>query len=314
MNLSIIIPCFNCCNNIYELLSNIYQQIKKAPPKFKIEVIIIDDGSTDSTYNEIMRFLANNDGYIFDFLSIQNIGAAKVRELGLRKAKGEYIFFCDSDDYVSDFFIKTIMRHLNKKPDMVFFSTIIQNESSNIKKYKTYYSDINIIHEPQSFLLQSLKSNNWTSAVWTYIFKSRLVTEQVLFTHRSAHEDHLFTLGLIHNSKNIITIPDVLYIQKLASDSLTRSKKEPVYIMDRLHAYQEVKAKYYKQWRAEVNHLYSLWSLNSILSIVFSEYFPSMRSRIIIIIRILYNEPAFLGVSLMKILSKLHRFTKNDRG
>jgi glycosyltransferase involved in cell wall biosynthesis len=95
IKLSIIIPTYNRNEYIVNLLDKLKQQITD-----EVEVIVVDDNSNialqDSWYNYI--YLTENSG-----------GASVPRNIGLDKAKGEYITFIDSDDLVSDDYIQTIL-------------------------------------------------------------------------------------------------------------------------------------------------------------------------------------------------------------
>ncbi|RVT06608.1 glycosyltransferase family 2 protein, partial [Klebsiella pneumoniae] len=95
MKLSIIIPCYNCAERINKLLMQIYPQVEDND---NVEVILVNDGSTDNTKDVISAFLQNNDSNKFLLITTQNKGAAAAREKGLEFATGEYVFFCDSDD------------------------------------------------------------------------------------------------------------------------------------------------------------------------------------------------------------------------
>ena len=100
MKLSIIIPAFNVQDWVSDCLNSMIPLNNK-----EIEIIVINDGSTDNTVSVV-------EGYKnkFDHFAVyhqENGGASAARNLGLTKAKGKYIFFCDSDDYIdADEFFK----------------------------------------------------------------------------------------------------------------------------------------------------------------------------------------------------------------
>lgn len=91
---SVILPVYNTEKYLDKCLISIKKQTLKS-----IEFIVIDDGSTDKSY-EIIQKYAKNDKR-FRIFHQKNKGVGKTRNFGIKKAKGKYIGFIDSDDYVS---------------------------------------------------------------------------------------------------------------------------------------------------------------------------------------------------------------------
>lgn len=88
--LSVIIPCYNVEQHLAVCLQHVYDQEFDG-----MQVVCINDGSTDSTAQELARLKAN---YGFELHSISNAGASNARNIGLENSKGEYIQFLDADD------------------------------------------------------------------------------------------------------------------------------------------------------------------------------------------------------------------------
>jgi glycosyltransferase involved in cell wall biosynthesis len=116
--LSIIIPCFNSEKYILEALNSLLQ-IKS----ISIEIIIINDGSSDKTRDYIENFISQNKSSInARFFNQFNQGVSAARNLGLKKANGFYIGFLDSDDIFLNGFdalVLPIISHHN--PDIIEF-------------------------------------------------------------------------------------------------------------------------------------------------------------------------------------------------
>lgn len=87
------------------------------------------------------------------------------------------------------------------------------------------------------------------------------------FTPRKAHEEQLYTLRVIMNAKRIVSIHDVLYLQKIRAGSLTQSKKSLGYLKYRIRAYREADS-YLKQQSFSGRCLYGGWSLSGMLAIL----------------------------------------------
>ena len=107
MKLSIIIPYYNTENYTNELLEGLFPQLNE-----ETEVIIIDDGS-DKPYKAPFNLKV---------IRKDNGGVSSARNLGLKKAKGEYIAFIDSDDLVSSDYIEKIFQAMETQPDTIYLS------------------------------------------------------------------------------------------------------------------------------------------------------------------------------------------------
>ena len=90
---SIIIPTYNRANFIFLTLTSVLNQICK-----NYEVIIVDDGSTDNTEEVVQGFIKNNNLIYFHYYQKVNEERGVARNYGIKKAKGQWITFLDSDD------------------------------------------------------------------------------------------------------------------------------------------------------------------------------------------------------------------------
>lgn len=121
--LSVVIPMFNVEKYLKRCLDSIKGQAYK-----NLEVILIDDGSTDNTY-KIARMYAKDNSWVC--IQVQNGGQAKARNIGVQKATGDYIWFVDSDDYIFDNAVYGLMEKINKfKPDVLVFDILEKNSKS----------------------------------------------------------------------------------------------------------------------------------------------------------------------------------------
>lgn len=105
---SIVIPVYNAESTLEKCLSSVKNQ-----NYYNIEVVIIDDGSTDNT-SAICQGFCNNDKR-FHYYRQNNAGVSSARNHGIEKATGQYICFCDSDDWVEPEIYEVLSRIMNKK-------------------------------------------------------------------------------------------------------------------------------------------------------------------------------------------------------
>lgn len=117
MKLSIIIPVYN-----QEEL--VRKAIESIPRRNDIEIIAIDDSSTDNSYNVIKEY-----EYVRSFKNDKNIGVGATRNKGIELATGEYVMFLDSDDYLYPM-INEFMKLLHDK-DIIYYG-LIENDGTRI--------------------------------------------------------------------------------------------------------------------------------------------------------------------------------------
>lgn len=106
-DVSIIVPCNNVDSYAKECIDSIMNQ----KTKYKYEVILINDGSTDNTL-EIIRQYDNYDNVII--IDKLNDGPGQSRNIGIEKSRGNYIIFVDSDDLVTEYMVEDLLDAVTK--------------------------------------------------------------------------------------------------------------------------------------------------------------------------------------------------------
>lgn len=238
VKVSIIIPAYNVEKYIERCVSSALSQTLK-----DIEVIVIDDGSTDNTYNKISKF--NDDRLIF--IHQDNAGVASARNRGIKLATGEYIGFIDGDDYVDSKMFEllyTVARSTDA--DIVNAKcSIVPENSCNIRSFYqsidlqnytdfTVYSD----HELHS-IIQKANSRRMLWFAVKGIYKSKMVRENsILFpTDLDLGEDTLFVLQCYLCSNVMASVNKQLYYYVQRNGSATKKKYRTGYFekMNRLY-------------------------------------------------------------------------------
>ena len=109
---SVVIPCYNSGEDLRECVLSVWAQ------KVHSEVIIVDDGSTDDSYQRAKMLMADSPHQVA-IITQANQGPAAARNTGLRMARGKYISFLDADDRYAPGFFEAAQRRLDADPSLV---------------------------------------------------------------------------------------------------------------------------------------------------------------------------------------------------
>ena len=106
IKVSVIVPVFNGELYIQKCVESLLKQTLK-----EIEIIVVNDGSTDNTLNIVSQYQDSR----LKVISIKNQGQGKARNIGVQEAKGRYLGFVDSDDYIKEDMFEELYECANKK-------------------------------------------------------------------------------------------------------------------------------------------------------------------------------------------------------
>lgn len=223
--LSIIVPVFNVGKLLKKCLDTLVNQSYS-----DIEIIIINDGSTDDSIKYIESFRTIDHIKIFNLP--KNSGLGNARNIGISNATGDYITFVDSDDWIDlDLYMEMANSLKINSADVVICG--IKNESNNflLSQNRYLYRYFNHIDSEMALkLLVNCIDNNYriSPVVWNKIYKKQLIDdEKILFLENSFWEDDIFTFQVLINAKSVNIIPNVNYHYYHREKSITNdfSKK-----------------------------------------------------------------------------------------
>ena len=210
MKNSVIIPVYNTEKYVEQCVSSVLQQ----PGSEEIEVILVDDGSTDGS-GIICDNLAKKDSRVV-VVHQENKGQAIARNVGLSLARGEYIFFLDSDDFWTTNKYSIIVEQLNRtKPDLMLFSMMSFSEKKESDVFFDCNMNINIDSSDtsQSILKKYLKrdySFGWCP-VWYAVRKKLLQEHNIEFPEGYLCEDVHFSFLLWKYARKVDLSGTYLY-------------------------------------------------------------------------------------------------------
>ena len=130
---SIIMPVYNCENYLSEAIESVLKQQYR-----NWELLIIDDASTDKSRNICEKYVQTDNRIYLLKNESENHGPGTVRNIGLKKAKGELIYFMDADDWIEDSLLQKAIDNMQKtKADIVKFGFVNEyfNRKLNSEKY-----------------------------------------------------------------------------------------------------------------------------------------------------------------------------------
>ena len=211
--ISIIIPVYNVEKYLKECLDSITNQTLK-----DIEIICIDDGSSDNSLNIIEEF-AEKDKRI-KIIKQTNQGASVTRNKGIKAASADYIYFLDSDDYISNDYIETMYNTaIENNADIVFNDNITSFDEKNRTKQVIKNKYKNGIYPVDSEFINNRYIN---PVVWSKLYKkSNIIDNNIFFPKGLISEDAYFYFALMPFLKKAVQHNTGNYFYRIRQGSLT---------------------------------------------------------------------------------------------
>ena len=228
MKLSIIVPVYNVEKYIEKCLNSLCNL------ETENEIIIVNDGSTDSSLKIVEEFKKNYDNENIIIISQENKGLSEARNTGLRKAKGEYVSFIDSDDFVDKKLYEMMIKEVIKdKVDYGIGKYSYCYENTDKKQYNdNEIKEIigkfqsNPLKKGKEWLKILKKEDKYGPEVWDDIYKREfLVKNNLFFKPDRLHEDEIFTLEVFLKAEKVkyYAIPFYCYLQR--ENSIMKTQK-----------------------------------------------------------------------------------------
>lgn len=223
MMYSVIVPVYNA----EKYLKQCIESIRCDSDDF--ELILIDDGSTDSSF-EICDSFSKKEAYIHTY-HIKNGGAAAARNLGLSKAKGDYVVFVDADDSLSEGFFENLIPYLKKYSyDLIFFDADRVYESGLIKPMGQGLCSDKINGRTREEVMAHLaECNKFPASPWGKIVSRKLLVEKnISFIEGKVNEDVDWFIRVLLSSENFGFFKGGKYLYCYNPDSVSNniSKKK----------------------------------------------------------------------------------------
>lgn len=220
--ISIIVPVYNVEKYLSKCIDSILNQTFN-----NFELILVDDGSTDKSY-EICDYYKNIDRRVV-VIHKNNEGAAEARNYGIRLAKGDFIGFVDSDDYIEENMYETLYNiMIDFKSDIVvcnhmnFKDNFYKRENKRIMKKDI--KSFNNIEALENYLLNYGDKNKvMKTIVWDKLYKKELF-DNISFPKGKIAEDGYVIYKLLYYSNKITYVDEILYYYYQRNDSVSKTK------------------------------------------------------------------------------------------
>ncbi|MBO5417834.1 MAG: glycosyltransferase [Clostridia bacterium] len=197
---SIIVPVYNVEQWLPRCVDSLIAQTYK-----NLEIILVDDGSTNNSGKICDEYAEKDDRIVV--IHKENGGLSSARNAGFEVAKGNYISFVDSDDWVMPQFIEKL------------YNAIIENDcdlaecgfaavSSEVIPETNRNDSFSVVDDCQA-MKTHLEDGHFRQVVWNKLYKREIIT--VEFAEGKYHEDVFWTYQIIANCKKLVHITDVLY-------------------------------------------------------------------------------------------------------
>ena len=224
---SVVIPMYNVENYIEKCLTSVRNQTYP-----DVEIICVNDGSTDNTLSFVEKCASEDERVVI--VDKPNGGLSSARNAGMDVAKGQYVYFLDSDDWLEEDALESLVKCAGEhNADLVFFNakTYFESEEAEAanKSYSDYYSRKGIyegVFSGEAFFVELIK--NWDfkpSACLLFIRREFLLETGIRFYEGILHEDNLFTITLLQKAGRTVLLNRVLYWRLLREASLISGGK-----------------------------------------------------------------------------------------
>lgn len=207
--ISVIIPAYNASAYIAQCLDVVVCQ-----SYMTLEIIVIDDGSTDNTI-EIVR------GFPVKLITQENKGVSAARNAGIRAASGDYIHFLDADDIINlEFYEKMILAAVRSGAEIACCGLV--HERLPAITY-SYQESILVSATEDKMRLTNVGNQGYSVK---YLFKKSLLDKHQLFFDEDMQvaEDMVFSFKAVYWANKIITVPGATYYYKHRINSAMTTK------------------------------------------------------------------------------------------
>lgn len=221
MQVSVVIPVYNLEQYVDAILDSLHAQTDK-----NFEAIIVDDGSTDKSYEKVLKSVENAE-FEYKVFSIENGGVSAARNFGIAKATGDYVLPIDGDDYLSADCIESIRTADEKsQADVICWGYNEVNEDGSISRqyFDRLRSDLDWMDGEEALQNMMVYKTLWIWSGSAAYKRDFLLREGIEFTvDCKCGEDQEFTVKALGRADKVRFINKILSFYLQRGNSVTHS-------------------------------------------------------------------------------------------
>lgn len=313
--ISVIVPVYNVETYLEDALDSIVNQTFLE----EIEVLMIDDGSTDSSRYIIEKYALDYEN--FYAFHKENEGLSVTRNYGLNYAKGEYVYFMDSDDYlIHDALEKMYQIASMYDNDVVTANFFRYNENKPWAHVISDYVFNSLEENLYNVTLNDYSNLIWDMPVWNKLYKKEFLDENNLnfYDGRVIFEDNIFSTEVYIKAKSVSVLKDGVYCWRMGAPNTSISQShdinrgEELYKMaamvknlldDHIES-KEILSKKYLKWLtldipfymsriksySKDEHIYIFEGANKLVNLIPDEFFNDLNNYYKVFYKMLKNK------------------------
>lgn len=243
--ISIVVPVYNSERKLSKCLESICNQSYD-----NLEIIVIDDGSKDSSC-EIIKKFKNSDKRIIPIYK-ENTGVSDTRNRGIEIAKGKYLMFVDSDDYLEENACEIMIKSIKSDKNIDIAIGSWNNIYNGLVKKEDIHSGV---FEIKDFFSRVETEDYYKiiNPLWNKIYKTNIIKENNLKfdLNISLGEDMVFNFKLLLLSNRIKILNESIYNYNISDTGLNMKKRKieeyeqnAISVLDNLNVYNNIKDAY----------------------------------------------------------------------
>lgn len=241
---SVIVPVYNVERYLEECLDSLIGQSIQ-----DMEIICVNDGSTDSSLDIAMRYAQNNPNFVV--LNQRNCGLSVARNSGLNYARGTYVHFLDSDDFMDLTAYEQLLDKAQEHDlDMLFFDGESHYEDESLRREFPWYehgyqskSAGDHIYDGQTYFINAILESDFRVSACMYLIRRSFLEEnKIRFLEGIVHEDNYFTYVCALLSRRTSHLSAPLYGRRVVRGSITIRDKKFRHAYGYFRSYLELRA------------------------------------------------------------------------
>lgn len=229
---AVVVPAYNVEDYLGECLDSVFSNCFKG---ISIQVIVVDDGSVDCTYDIASNYLVHDNFYLF---RQENKGQSAARNYGVQNVDAKYIFFVDADDLVENNLVSGCLEYFtNHDVDMVLYDAKEFYTNKNPVLGDDIYTRpsgcYDQILSPLEYFNLAVVSNQYNVSPCLYAFRTSVLID-LKFQEGVIYEDNLYTtfLLLTQRVRKLICVNEKYYRRRIRDDSTVTANKKMKHYSD----------------------------------------------------------------------------------